>query len=365
MIQSVEIKNYRNLDKLKINSFSTVNLITGKNNTGKSSLLEAIAIYVSNGNMRLIYDILKERGEYYRIYENTKDNRIQTYINSLSSLFTDRNFSFDKKNTILINTTENNEEKFISLRFVKYYKEIIQKEDSRIFQTKIIENEEEKEIIDYNIGFEVKIDENSTLIKQLDLYRPYNFDYTNSNFQFIKTKNVDRENNGELWDKIALTDKENFVIEGLKIIEPDIERLTFVSEDRIRKAVIKLKDKKDILPLKSMGDGINRILTIILALVNCENGFLFIDEFENGLHYSVQENLWKVIFSLSKKLNIQIFATTHSNDSIYSFQKVINIEENLANGKLIRLDYKDNQVKEVEFDANELKIATEEGIEIR
>ena len=65
-----------------------------------------------------------------------------------------------------------------------------------------------------------------------------------------------------------------------------------------------------------MGDGINRILTIILAMVNCENGYLLIDEFENGLHYSVQEKLWEIIFYLAKRLNIQVFATTHSNDTI-------------------------------------------------
>jgi AAA15 family ATPase/GTPase len=71
-----------------------------------------------------------------------------------------------------------------------------------------------------------------------------------------------------------------------------------------------------------MGDGMNRILTIILALVNSDNGCLLIDEFENGLHYTVQENLWRIIFHLSKELNIQVFATTHSEDCIKGFQSV-------------------------------------------
>ena len=73
-----------------------------------------------------------------------------------------------------------------------------------------------------------------------------------------------------------------------------------------------------------MGDGINRILTIILSMVNVENGYFFIDEFENGLHYSVQKDLWKMIFYLAEKLNIQVFATTHSSDCINAFQEVIN-----------------------------------------
>jgi len=64
MLDLPDIKNYRNLKELRINSLGRVNLITGKNNTGKSSVLEAIAIYATKGDLRLIYELLVERGEY-------------------------------------------------------------------------------------------------------------------------------------------------------------------------------------------------------------------------------------------------------------------------------------------------------------
>ena len=112
-------------------------------------------------------------------------------------------------------------------------------------------------------------------------------------------------------------------------------------------------------------DGINRILTIILSLVNSENGYFLIDEIENGLHHSVQEKLWEIIFNLSEKLNIQVFATTHSEDTIKSFENIINSSSNKIEGKLIRLENKNNSIRQIEFDANELKIATDNDIEIR
>lgn len=114
-----------------------------------------------------------------------------------------------------------------------------------------------------------------------------------------------------------------------------------------------------------MGDGINRVLTIILALVNSDNGFLLLDEFENGLHYSVQEKLWNIIFNLAQKLNIQVFATTHSEDCIYGFEQVLNNTNNKADGKLIRLDVINGVIRQVEFNANELKIANDQAIETR
>ena len=119
-----------------------------------------------------------------------------------------------------------------------------------------------------------------------------------------------------------------------------------------------------MLPLQSMGDGINRILTVILALVNADNGCLLIDEFENGLHYSVQEKLWTIIFELSRKLNVQIFVTTHGEDCIRGFESVLN-NSCISDGKLIRLDNENGIIKQVEFDAKELKIAADQDIEIR
>jgi AAA15 family ATPase/GTPase len=115
-----------------------------------------------------------------------------------------------------------------------------------------------------------------------------------------------------------------------------------------------------------MGDGINHILSIILALVNCENGYLLIDEIDNGLHYSVQENLWRVIFDLAKKLNIQVFATTHSNDCINSFTEVLKEENNASIGGFYRMQKrKSGRIELVEYNSEELNSVSEHNIEIR
>jgi AAA15 family ATPase/GTPase len=148
---------------------------------------------------------------------------------------------------------------------------------------------------------------------------------TKESFQYIGTESIDRETNGTLWDNITLTDKENFVIDALRIIEPSTDRIAFIESVRSERiAVIKTKSNSNIVPLRSSGDGINRVLTIILGMVNCDNGYFLLDEFENGLHYTVQEKLWKIIFELAEKLDVQVFATTHSNDCIAAFQQVLN-----------------------------------------
>ena len=114
-----------------------------------------------------------------------------------------------------------------------------------------------------------------------------------------------------------------------------------------------------------MGDGMNRILTIILALVNAGDSYLLIDEFENGLHHTVQEDLWKMIFQLAKELNVQVFATTHSDDCIHAFESVMNSEGNESEGQYFRLDNIGGQIIPTLYSPEELDTADDHQIEVR
>jgi len=376
MINSLNIKNYRNLKELRINSLGRVNLITGKNNTGKSTILEAIALFASKGDLALIFQFLSERGENFKQTENNK-NSTDINIRSLSSLFTNRVISFDSEDAIIIGSNENtlfaeaSSENSLSIRFVKYLDEIQRDNQGATITRKrtLLENDENGLVEIYKVGIEIRIGKSYRIIP-IEEDKSYRFGFkgisSNENYQFIRTRNIDKEINGNLFDNIALTEKELFIIDALKIIEPTTERIAFIGENsRERTAVIKLANVATPLPLRSMGDGVNRILTIILALVNSDNGFLLLDEFENGLHHTVQEKLWNVIFKLAQSLKIQVFVTTHSEDCISGYENVLNNPENKLDGKLIRLDNINGEIHQVEFNANELKIATDLNIETR
>jgi AAA15 family ATPase/GTPase len=354
-----------------------VNLITGKNNTGKSSLLEAIALYVTKCDLSLLIQLLEERGENLH-YDSETENIIDKNIKAFASLFTNRTVYFSKSDAIVLEIKERNfknnpikKEKYVALRFVKYFDEINRKtEESNGGKERIIFGlYDDRPEVDSELGLEIQTELRSIVLSlQNELYyRRFGLGLRETNnFQYVVTRNIDRGINGKLWDKITLTDKEQYVLEALKIIEPNVERIAFIDEgNRNRSAVIKLANNNVVLPLKSMGDGINRILTIILALVNAENGYLLIDEFENGLHHSVQEKLWEIIFSLANKLNIQVFATTHSEDCIAGFEYSLNNHSDSNDGKLIRLENKKGQIKQVAYTKEELKIAVENNIETR
>ena len=121
------------------------------------------------------------------------------------------------------------------------------------------------------------------------------------------------------------------------------------------------------VPLKKAGDGLNRLLSIALALVNAKGKMLLIDEFEVGLHHSVQEKLWEIVFGYAKKWDIQVFATTHSEDTIHAFTNIAHKIEFEGMANYIRLQRTRNQkdIVSVVNDVHSLEIALEQDIEIR
>lgn len=184
-------------------------------------------------------------------------------------------------------------------------------------------------------------------------------------FEYVLVEDFQLRRNVLLFDRVSLSDEEKYVVEALRIIEPRVDRLNFLNENEfsnVRVPYVTLKDTGQRFRLSSMGDGINRVLSIILGLVNCKGGVFLLDEFETGLHYTVQTKLWEVIFMLSEKLNIQVFVTSHSRDCINSF--VAANEKKL--GQIIRLDNRDGNIVAVSYDNEEdMKFIAQSNVEIR
>lgn len=364
MIKSIDIRNYKNLSGLQIDSFSLINLISGKNNVGKSSLLEALQLHINDNQ---ILPILFRRGELDidRHHPDKAAGYVKDNVEALSSLFTNRKTS-QIDNTIEINDGGHT----LSINFVTFYERETE-DNGDIVKKYIVVQPGQTVNEDMRRGLLVTRNDARTLL-------PLDRKITNSSLlrnrrNDIKpsctiTQRSDMTSfNATRWDEVTLTEKEKYVIEALQIIEPDIESLAYLqsSDNGNRYPMVKLRHGGNRVPLQSMGDGINRILSIILALVNVEGGCVMIDEIDTGLHYTVQKQLWNIIFKIARELNVQVFATTHSSDCLSSFGKILNEANNRTYGQYIRLEHKDGQTRPVHYAADELAIVAAQNIEIR
>ncbi len=116
--------------------------------------------------------------------------------------------------------------------------------------------------------------------------------------------------------------------------------------------------------MKSLGDGALRLFGVALALANSRNGFLLIDEAENGIHHSLQRDFWRMVMQTAHHNNVQVFATTHSWDCVRGFAQAAVDNENVE-GVLVRLEKEDDGLRAVRYSERRLKIAAEQRIEVR
>ena len=154
-------------------------------------------------------------------------------------------------------------------------------------------------------------------------------------------------NNNEVarfWDVIALTDEEDRAMQALKLIlGSDVDRVAVIGDDgsryrrQGRRAVVKLQSQAKPVPLISLGDGAMRLFGVALALANSRDGFLLIDEAENGIHHTVQRDFWRMVLKTADENNVQVFATTHSYDCVRGFAQAVT-ECGGIDGALVRLE---------------------------
>ena len=86
-----------------------------------------------------------------------------------------------------------------------------------------------------------------------------------------------------------------------------------------------------------MGDGTRKFFALVVALYSCRDGVLLVDEIDNGLHYSVMAELWKILLETAEEFNVQLYATTHNKDSLQGLEKVLSSEENMKFRKQLSL----------------------------
>ena len=171
-----------------------------------------------------------------------------------------------------------------------------------------------------------------------------------------------------LWDEIVLTDDEAIALDALSLVFGDrVERTASVGDGvggARRRMLVKLANHTHPVPLRSLGDGATRMFGVALALANCRDGFLLIDEVENGIHYTVQREFWGMVLRAAHAHNAQVLATTHSKDCIDGFAAAaLGCPE--ISGNLIRIDRHNGELHAVEYSMDELETAAEQNIEVR
>jgi AAA15 family ATPase/GTPase len=374
-LSSLHIQNFRCFEDLKIETLGRVNLIVGANNSGKSTLLEAVQVYAAGGSPSVLQDILENRLEF-------KDPKNKHF--PFQTLF--YGSSWQDEQSILIEDCSSENKDTITISPV-----FLNQGQFRLCQT--------AGAITGSQGWELPPKDkhglkffNALVVKKKwgdhQYERIYPIPLGDSEAEALTLKNFVWEKIGYVstqlahpnelfptWREIVLEDAEKDIHRFLQTIDSSIKKISFVERSLDDRNII-VRVKKDTsdktILLNSMGEGVARVLHMAIKTIEAKDSFLFIDEFENGLHYSVQTAVWRALFDIAERDNIQIFATTHSNDTIKAFFSVADEKKDLGNhdGVAIRLapsqrTHDKGQIIATVYDEDRLEWALERGVEIR
>ena len=318
-LPNLSIKGFRGIRNLAIERLGHVTLIAGENNSGKTSILEAVRLLMEGGSPAIIREILQLREENVSLEEETEGGAFP-----VSALFHGFPEIDETSQPVLVSTCDESRE--LKMEVKRFLADI----DEDGIRKLVAEEDVSRWDSDRVLALVVTAEEEENVYAVDRLYRLvsgrsiYPYSQKPPSSRFINSCITERTSTlGSLWDKISLTDREKYVLEALQIIDESISGISMVGNpQRNRQARVRSSKFSRPIPLRSFGDGLNRLFGIILSLVNASGGILLIDEFENGLHHTIQIEAWDLIFRLAKKLNVQILATTHSSDCIVSFARV-------------------------------------------
>lgn len=394
MLESFTIEKYRSFNSFKLSKLGRVNLLVGENNSGKTSILEAIYLYSSYPDLTALLEILNFRGEFSWVEDdNFFTNSIDSPIKRMRRDFNIANifhgYNFNENSSLYLSTLVNRNKDKLHVFIEDNYDTIEENIEQNIVKQKSIYKKSKSYNLDefaLNISLtkekqkysiiRIPISNEGDLLLdsiQKTLRRSRLSDKTNKqNSQLITLFHQDIDDLIEVFDDISLTPKEDIVIEAVRIIEPKIKRIATTKSERGEKGSFKisLDGYEKPISIGTMGDGIWRLLTIALAMVNTQDGVLLIDEIDTGLHFTTLLKMWELILETSKKLNVQVFATTHNSDCWMALAKLIEEKNSFNNNHsnqnevtLHRIEADKNE--SILFDAEDIVIASNNDIEVR
>lgn len=355
MFQHFVIKNFRCFGGLHLEQLARVNLIAGKNNTGKTALLEAIHLHNNPTDGQLLIAINKARGI------ESPGKAVEDVVGWL----------FWGKHTTGGLEVASWDDKGVSRTLTMRLPDAATSREQFPEAEKLLSESFRRDLVDANLPrlilkyeqsgeperYSVGVFGGMSLIS-VSAKIPWRISsiYLSSG---VPAADQDMKYFGEL----EAAKRQAEILPALQIIEPRLQRLSLVplSAEPVIHGDIGLPR---LVPIPFMGDGVKRVLSIVLAIANASGGVVLIDEIENGLHYSVQKQVWQAIAEAARRLDVQVFATTHSWEALVKAHEAF-AEDKIYDLRWHRLQNVRGEIQAVSHDREMIEAALYNGVEIR
>jgi AAA15 family ATPase/GTPase len=368
VLQNLRIRGFKGFKDLQLTDLSRVTLVSGKNNVGKTSLLEAIFLFYDTADPGMFFRHLGWRG-------------IDIDLSDAESLFSPLFTDFNMENTL---SFEVKDDIYTAKMSIDFNPSRVQKSvtvdisNVGVPPTPIKTDAVTATAYYMNIRYEVSgrgQEEVAIVLRHTPTnisiqFEPHPVTIIPSailhNVIFFPLRVATNfSEDAKRFSQLDIKRKIGRVVEFLQVIEPQLTGLTSVMLPQKPTVYADVQGMDRKIPVALLGDGMSKLLSIILAIATVKNGIILIDEIDAGIHYSVLPKVWEGIFKAAKDFNCQIIATTHSYECLqaaYDGASTAQAEEDFS---YIRLENYENKVRAKPYSHAVLGAALEQGWEVR
>lgn len=299
--KNIEIKNFRGIDHLKIDDFYRVNVFLGQNNSGKTTVLEAIAMLMamSNPDIPQAINAVRARKPFSKFID------IQYFF---------KNLDVSASPEVMAEQTDGNS-RHLKLALSYVFDELAdpQNEPQQMGTVKYVNTLEMNFDVSRgasNQGYQSWLRVNS---QGLVVNRKVADGYLESKRAWLTPSDLMTSNLANDLAELFKRNRKDAILALLKLFDSHITGIEILTDD----IYVGFEGKTQMLSLSMMGDGLRRYLNIVAAAANPVIDILLIDEIDNGLHYSIYGKLWQSLFALAHATDKQIYVTTHSKETLF------------------------------------------------
>jgi AAA domain, putative AbiEii toxin, Type IV TA system len=359
MLNSFHIKNYRGFKDFKIEPLERVNLITGSNNVGKTSLLEALYLNLAPG-MAFISNLSpnKKQDEYTAIHLFRGFDAIRHGVDNESRwgwLFYAKDFT----RTIEIISEDFMEHRSLSMYWLSGDIKLSSLKKLNL-QTNPLPN------LSMQVDFQDLGGSSFTWLIHKHGHQPPPAELILKALPLrVVAGDSSRppEEDAKWFSKLDDLGRQDELLSTLRLLDSRLKNLAVSVADGVPMIYADIGIGRRI-PLAVTGEGMMRLLSLILEITNASGGVMLVDEIENGLHHSVLTKVWRAIGEAARRSDTQVFATTHSWECIQAAHEAF-LESDHYDLRLHRLDRVDGDIKAITYDQKTLDTSVEMNLEVR
>lgn len=361
MFERLEIERYRGLNNVILPELGRINMIIGENNSGKTSILEAIQLFDNSNVLENVISIARKR-EAQVIFGGR--NRLQPFDMLL--------YSF---------SMHDNEEKeiYVKAECSEYGKCRVGIRGRLEREFAYPENDSREQMKWYETicdedGYVRTLNGEYLFEKDVEVLSRYHFSELDKKPEIFRDENRSEKTDVCIGKKISrilyispmdiysnkiisaslykgmLVEEKGRLLELLKMFDERIVGIETGVQYGTPVTFIEMEDC-GLVPVSIFGDGLKKVLTLASAVVKMRGGVVLIDEFETGIHKHALIQVAKWLSAVTERYDVQVFLTTHSSDAI---DALLNAQSDFKNINAYRLEHYKSDIYVKKFQGTEL-----------